>query len=276
MKTIAALLLLAASAVAADVREKRDVPYAEPRNEKQTLDVFAPADGTNHPVVVWIHGGGWQHGDKKEMAAKPAWFVSQGFVFVTINYRLLPEATIKQMAQDVAKAVRWVHDHAGEFGGDPRRILVMGHSAGAQLAALVCTDDRYLKAEGLSLSIVKGCVPVDAATFDVPKQIAMVEERRAAIFRMKFGDAESQRDLSAVTHIAKGKAIPPFLVPCVAENPETRGQSELLVRLLRESGIEAKVLSMEGTTHVKLDADLGLPDDKPSRELLEFARGVVK
>jgi hypothetical protein len=118
-----------------------------------------------------------------------------GFVFLSINYRLLPEATIKQMAQDVAKVIRWVHDHAGDYGGNPNSILVMGHSAGAQLAGLVCTDDRYLKAEGLPLSVIKGCVPVDAATYDVPLQILAVEQKRAEIFRKKFGDVDSQNEV---------------------------------------------------------------------------------
>jgi dienelactone hydrolase len=87
------------------------------------------------------------------------------------------------MAGDVAKAIRWVRDRAQQYGGDPDTIFVMGHSAGAQLAALVCTDDRYLKAEGLSFSILKGCVPVDGDTYDVPMQIATVEQERKDAYR---------------------------------------------------------------------------------------------
>ena len=86
--------------------------------------------------------------------------------------------TIKQIAEDVAKAIHWTHDHASDYGGDPNTIFVMGHSAGAQLAALVCTDDRYLKAERLSLSIIKGCVPVDGDTYDLPMRIATVHKKR--------------------------------------------------------------------------------------------------
>ena len=175
MRIIAVLFVafLASPLLAAEPKVHRDLAYAEPKNERQTLDVYAPAEGKNHPVVVWIHGGGWQAGDKKDVQKKPQAFVDKGFVFVSINYRLLPDkVTIKQMAGDVAKAIRWTHDHAKDYGGDPNTIFVMGHSAGAQLAALVCTDDRYLKAEGLPLSIIKGCVPVDGDTYDVPLQIA--------------------------------------------------------------------------------------------------------
>ena len=98
------------------------------------------------------------------MQKKPQAFVDKDLVFVSINYRLLPNATIKQIAWDVAKAIKWTHDHAKEYGGDPDTFFVMGHSAGAQLAALVCTDDRYLKSAGLSFTLVKGCVPVDGDT----------------------------------------------------------------------------------------------------------------
>src|SRR5262249_30650059 len=159
-------------------------PYAEPKNERQMLDVYAPPDAKGLPVVVWIHGGGWKRGDKAEVHNKPKAFTEKGFALVSISYRFVPTVTVKEIAQDVAKAIRWTHDHAKDFGGDGDKLIVMGHSAGAQLAALVCTDDRYLKAEKLPLSIVKACVPVDGDTYDVPMQIKTVEEKRAKSYRM--------------------------------------------------------------------------------------------
>jgi acetyl esterase/lipase len=270
MRTLLAVLILSSAVHAAEPKVRRDVGYAEPAKQRQTLDVYAPQDGKNLPVVVWIHGGGWQRGDKAEVQKKPQGFVDKGFVFVSVNYRLLPEVTIKQMAGDVAKAIRWVHDHAKDFGGDPNTLLVAGHSAGAQLAALVCTDDRYLKAEGLSLSLVKGCVPVDGDTYDVPMQIATVEDRRATIYRQKFGDEQSQKELSPVTHVAKGKHLPPFLILHVADHPETKAQSRRLVNALQESGVPARAYPAEEKNHTTINADLGLPDDKPTKALFEF------
>ena len=151
---------------------QRDIPYAEPAEPLQTLDVYAPPDAKNLPVVVWIHGGGWQMGDKAEVREKPAAFAKKGFVFVSVNYRLMPKVTMGELVRDVAKSVGWVHQHVAEYGGDPQRLFIMGHSAGAQLAALLCTDERYLQAAGVSLSAVKGCVPVDGDTYDVPAMIA--------------------------------------------------------------------------------------------------------
>src|SRR5687768_16865169 len=122
----------------AKVNVKRDIPYAESSDPRQKLDIYAPEGAKNLPVVFWIRGGGWQAGDRSSVQIKPRAFVEKGFVFVSTGYRLLPNVEMVTIFRDVAKSVRWVHDHIAEYGGDPKRILVMGHSAGAQLAALIC------------------------------------------------------------------------------------------------------------------------------------------
>lgn len=276
MRAMFAVLLLAMPAYAADPAAHRDLAYVEPKNERQTLDVFAPTEGKDHPIVFWIHGGGWEGGDKTDVQTKPQAFVDKGFIFVSINYRLLPAATIKQMAGDVAKAIRWTCDHAQEYKGDPNTIFVGGHSAGAQLAALICTDDSYLKAEGLSLSIIKGCVPVDGDNYDVPLQIAIEPQKSAASHSKKFGSVESQKALSPVTHVASGKGIPPFLILYVADNQLTGGQAKRLAQALEEAGLSAKLVAAEGKTHGTINSDLGLRDDKPTQALWEFVDGVLK
>jgi arylformamidase len=278
--------VLLSSALAEDTTEKRrDIPYAELADPLQTLDVYSPPEAKNLPVIVWIHGGGWQTGDKSEVQQKPQAFAEKGFVFVSVNYRLLPKVAMGDIVRDVAKSIRWVHDHVAEHGGDPKRLFVMGHSAGAQLAALICTDDRYLKAEGLSLAIVKGCVPVDGDTFDVPAIIETAETRcrvhalpQAAFgHRVKFGnDAEKHRDFSAVTHVAKEKGIPPFLILHVAEHPDTTAQARRLGAVLNDAGIKVKLFGARATTHSKLNDDLGLADDPATKELFAFVDGALK
>ncbi|HEV3440531.1 MAG TPA: alpha/beta hydrolase [Gemmata sp.] len=276
-RIIAALLALIGSPLfAAEPQTHRNIPYADTKNEKQTLDVYAPAEGKDHPVIFWIHGGGWQGGDKTEVHKKPQAFVDKGYVFISINYRLLPTATIKEMGGDVGKAIRWTHDHAKDYGGDPNTIFVTGHSAGAQLAALVCTDERYLKAEKLSLSLIKGCIPVDGDTYDVPLQIQTVEQKRGDRYMQKFGNAESQKDLSPVTHVAKDKNIPPFIILHVADHPETKLQSQRLAKALKEAGVSAQAYPAEGKTHDTINSELGLPNDKPTQAMFEFLDGLLK
>jgi acetyl esterase/lipase len=270
------VLCLASAARADEPKVHRGLAYAEPKNERQMLDVYAPTGGKDHPVVVWIHGGGWKRGDKSDVQNKPKAFMEKGFILVSLNYRFVPKVTVKEIAGDVAKAIRWTHDHAKEYGGDPNTLIVMGHSAGAQLAALVCTDDTYLKAEKLPLSIIKACVPVDGDTYDVPMQIKTVEEKRANSYRKTFGDEASQKNLSAVTHVAKGRNIPPFLILHVADHPETRAQSQRLVKVLQEAGISARAFPAEGKNHTTINNDLGLADDRPTQELFGFLSAVLK
>lgn len=280
---VMACTVLIATAQAQNVR--RDVAYAKPALERQVLDIYSPTEAKNLPVVFWIHGGGWQTGDKSSVQAKPKAFTDKGFVFVSTNYRLLPNVDMGTIVRDVAKSIHWVHDHIAEHGGDPKCLLVMGHSAGAQLAALVCTDDRYLKAEGLSFSILKGCVPVDGDTYDVPAIIETAETRRRVHHqpqakyghREKFGnDPEKHRDFSAVTHVAKGKGIPPFLILYVNDHPDTSAQAQRLGSVLTEAGISAKLFGGRNTNHNKLNDDLGLPDDLATKDLFEFVSAALK
>jgi len=269
-------LFLVTPLSADEPKAHKAIPYAEPKNERQMLDVYAPAKGKDLPVVLWIHGGGWRAGDKSSVQKKPQAFADKGFVFVATNYRFVPKVTVTEMTGDIAKAIRWVHDHAQEYGGDPKSIFVMGHSAGAHLAALVCTDDRYLKAEGLPLSIIMGCVPVDVSVYDIPKRIKDGGSVATATFTKTFGEKEeSQRNYSPAWHVAKGKNIPPFLILHVADRPETKVQAHWLAEKLKEAGILAKVVAAEGTTHGTINANLGKAGDKPTQEMWAFLNASV-
>jgi arylformamidase len=283
--TSALLVALAFLSSAEPPEVKRNIPYVEKGEELQVLDIYAPPKAKNLPVVFWIHGGGWQGGDKKDVQVKPQVFADKGFVFVSTNYRLLPSVDMGTINRDVAKSIHWVHDHIAEYGGDPKRLFIMGHSAGAELAALICTDERYLKAEGLSLDIIKGCVPVDGDTYDVPAIIEVAETRwrvhglPKAKFghREKFGDdPEKHKDFSAVTHVAKDKGIPPFLLLHVAEHPDTSAQAQRLGNVLKDAGIAVTVFGAKETTHNKINADLGKPDDAATKALFEFLEKALK
>lgn len=279
------LALLAVLTAAPAQTIKRDLRYRDDGHERHVLDVHAPAGAKGLPVVFWIHGGGWMVGDKSGVAEKPAAFMARGFVFVATNYRLLPAVDMGTLTNDVADALQWVHAHIAEHGGDPQRVFVMGHSAGAQLAALLCTDDRYLKQRNVPFSILKGCVPVDGDTYDVPAIIETGELRRKLHgqplpkfgHREKFGDDPvKHRDFSAVTHVAKGKGIPPFLILHVSENPDTTAQAARLGSVLKSAGVAVKVVGVRETTHNRLNDNLGTPGDLATKELDEFLARALK
>jgi len=271
-----------ATAVSAQPAAK-DIPYGT-AHQRQVLDVHAPKGAKNLPVVYWIHGGGWQTGDKSQVALKPEAFNAAGLVFVSINHRLWPTVAMGDIIGDVAKGMRWVKDHVAEYGGDPTRVLVMGHSSGGQLAAIICTDDRYLKAEGLSLAMIKGCVPVDADTFDIPAIIEVAEVRaRAHGFplptsghRQKFGnDPVKHRDFSAVTHVAAGKGIPPFLIMHVSGHPDTTAQARRLQAALEAAGVRVTVYGARESTHNLINDSIGKSGDPGTDALFTFVKQVL-
>ena len=286
MKYLTGILLLAIAGLSPEQAQQatRDIPYAA-THARQVLDVYAPAGAKNLPVVFWIHGGGWQSGDKSMVALKPKAFMDAGFVFVSINHRLLPAVEMDAITRDVASALGWVHRNIATHGGDPARVLVMGHSSGGQLAALMCIDDRYAKAEGFALTTIRGCVPVDADTFDIPAIIEMAETRARVHHlplptyghRQKFGnDPAKHRDFSAVTHVARNKGIPPFLILHIAGHPDTTAQARRLAAVLEAAGISARVVAGRETTHASINDNIGLPNDPVTKELLAFAAQAIK
>lgn len=262
---------------AEDVR--RNVPYVEGGHERQVLDIHAPPSARNLPVVFWIHGGGWQTGDKSSVQEKPRYFSEKGFVFVSTNYRLLPEVEMGTLVRDVAKALAWTHRHISEYGGDPTRILVGGHSAGAQLAALLCTDDRYLREEGMTFSNLIGCLPVDGDTYDIPAIIEVAETRQRVHHlplptfghRLKFGnDPAKHLDFSAVTHVAKDKGIPPFLILHVSDHPDVSAQARRFGAVLGEAGIPVTVHGQKDTNHTRINAEIGTEGDPVTAAVSKF------
>lgn len=284
--SICALCFLLSGQGAIAQKLTKDIPYVESGNGHQTLDIYTPekAHDQSLPVMFWIHGGGWQVGDKSDVGLKPKVLIERGFVFVSTNYRLLPDVEMDVLIRDVAKSLGWVHRNISKYGGDPQRIFVGGHSAGAQLAALLCTDDGYLKEQGLSFDVLKGCVPVDGDTYDIPKIISTAEHRQTLYggrmytfgHRQKFGnDPEKHIDFSAVTHVARDKGIPPFLLLYFPGNPDTRAQAGVLEEALKSAGIPVKAFSKHDSNHSRLNDDLGNPDDLATEELYKFLDPLV-
>lgn len=264
-----------------------NVPYVPDGHDRHVLDIYTSqtAPTANAPVIFWIHGGGWQTGDKSDVAFKPKVTTERGFVFVSTNYRLLPHVTMEELIRDVAKSLGWVHKNISKYGGDPKRIIVGGHSAGAQLAAILCTDENYLHRENVPLTDLRGCIPVDGDTYDIPK-IIMTAEIRQAIYggpmptfghRQKFGnDPIKHVQFSAVTHVAKGKGIPPFLILFFPGNPETTAQAKRLEEVLQAAEIPTTTYGKQDSNHSRLNDELGTDQDPATVEFYRFLDTVKK
>ena len=188
---------------------RADVPYG--KDEKQRLDVYSPRGAKDAPIVIFFHRGEWSKGDKSEVSYKPKFLNESGIVFISANYRLSPAVTHPAHINDVAAAVRWAYDHAAEFGGSAKRIVVMGHSAGCHLVTLLALDPRYLAAVKLRPADLCGVVAWSGGAYD------LVEKVKAGgmyppYIRKAFGDSEAAwRDASPVAHVGDTRPIPPFL-----------------------------------------------------------------
>lgn len=216
------------------------------------------------PLILFVHGGGWSRGDKDNATGqtKVTHFTGKGYALASINYRLVPQATVEQQASDVAASLAWTIAHARELGIDPQRIVLMGHSAGAHLVALVGTDPRYLTAAGLRADTPAGIIPLDGAAYEVPHQMANGPRIMQSTYRQAFGtDPARQRSLSPTLQAASPNA-PAFLILHV-QREDGIEQARALADALRKAGTAVQINDFPGEGlkgHMEINRMLGLPD----------------
>lgn len=216
------------------------------------------------PLVVFVHGGGWKRGSKDNATGqfKARHYTAQGIVFASIDYRLVPAATVEQQAADVALAVKALLDRAGSLGIDRNRVVLMGHSAGAHLVALVGTDEQYLRAAGLSFADIEGVIPLDGAAYDVPAQMKDGPPIMQDTYAQAFGsDPARQRALSPTHHAAAPNA-PSFLLMHV-ERADGERQAKALAEALKRGGSAVDLESLPGQGlrgHAEINRRMGDPD----------------
>jgi acetyl esterase/lipase len=266
----------------AEPRHFRDVRYTTTPGVEanlQSLDIYAPPDAKASPVVVYLHGGYWMAGDKRTVGRLPEFFCGAGYVFVSVNYRLAPEARHPAHIQDVAAAVAWVHDYIGEHGGGRAQIFLTGHSAGAHLAALLGTDAKRLGEAGKPLSILRAVIPLDSGAMDL-NAVAANDRRSDSPYRSAFGnDPAAWTDASPIAHVASSKGLPPFQI-VIAYGPaiesKRRGMASF-AEALRRKGTRAEVLDASlFREHQSLMTEFGAADDPVSKAVLEFIESIRK
>ena len=216
------------------------------------------------PLIVFVHGGGWKRGGKDN--ATGAWKIEhyphEGYSFASIDYRLVPQTTVEQQTQDVADAVKALIAHADKYHIDRHRIVLMGHSAGAHLVALVGTDERYLKRAGLSFSDLAGVIPIDGAAYDVERQIAQAGPFMRGTYAAAFGsDPARQHALSPIAQAAAPNA-PAFLLLHV-QRQDGIAQNNALEAALKKAGtrVERRDFPGDGLRgHMEINRRLGDSD----------------
>ena len=268
-KSLTAILVaiaLAGGSVAVMAAERRGnapTELAYGTDTLQKLDVWS-GSVRGAPLVVFVHGGGWKRGDKSMMkgSAKLSHWQARGYAVASVNYRLVPDATVEQQAQDVADAVALLKREAKRLGYDAERLVLIGHSAGAHLVSLVGTDPTYLRRAGLSYRDIDGVLPLDGAAYDVPAQMGENARLMGDTYEQAFGtDPQRQKALSPVHHAAAPNA-PDFLILHVERRDGTE-QSRKLGAALRKAGSSAEVRGFEGRGlrgHMEINRKLGEAD----------------
>lgn len=269
-----ALIAVASARAAARVQlpeGAREMPYgADPR---QRLDLWRAAGTRPAPVVVFIHGGGWAIGDKWLSAAiKATHFTGLGYAFASLNYRLVPGVGPADQARDIARALATLRTQPGVDGD---RIFLIGHSAGAHLAALVGTDTHYLREAAVPVDAVRGIVLLDGAGYDVAAQMRTPENRATGMYRAAFGDDPArQAQLSPTTHVG-APDVGNWLIVNDAARPDSDRQSALLAAALASAGTRVARLPVSDTSHRDLNRNVGIAGDAETARIDAFIAAAL-
>jgi arylformamidase len=235
----------------AGVRLVRDVSYG--KDAMQRMDVYLPRQAVGAPVIFMVHGGGWRRGDKGMKAVvenKMTRWVSKGFIFISTNYRLLPDTAPAAQAQDVASALAAAQGKAAAWGGDPAKFILMGHSAGAHLVAFLAASPAMALRLGARPWL--GTISLDSAALDV---VQIMEARHFRLYDQAFGkDPAYWRNVSPF-HELSAQATP-FLAVCSARRSDACQQARRFVGKAVSFNVRASVLEQD-LSHKDINQQLG-------------------
>lgn len=222
--------------------------------EAQKLDVYIPSGAKNAPIIFMVHGGGWCIGDKsmgKVATNKVARWLPKGFIFVSVNYRMVPDgADVPTQANDVAKALAYTQEHASEWGGNADKVILMGHSAGAHLVSLIGSDVAIAKDNGARPWL--GAVSLDSAVMNVPQ---MMVAKPPAFYTDAFGTDVSFWPTVSPFHLLSKESLP-WLGVCSSQRKDACPQAHAFSRQAEKFGVTAGVLEQE-LSHGEINGQLG-------------------
>jgi acetyl esterase/lipase len=213
--------------------------------ERQKLDVYAPKNASNAPVLLFVHGGSWRNGGREDYPFLGEAFALEGFVTVVISYRLAPATVFPGWIEDAALAVRWTKDNINRLGGDPNRVALMGHSAGAHIVVMLGLDGSYLRAVGLERNALRGVIGV-AGPYDFLDAV-----RINSRLRETFG-AESNWVRAMPVNVADGQNPSMLLLQGLRDTTVDPRQAELLQAAIKAKGGRVQVITYANLDHTQI------------------------
>ena len=250
-------------ALAGDFDRRADVPYGA--GARQKLDVYTPKNAADRPIIVFWYGGGWEHGKKSQYRFVGAALANAGYVTVLPDYRLYPDVKFPAFVHDGAEALAWVVSHAREIGGDPRRIYVAGHSAGAHLAAMLAYDRSQLERVGLPADTVRGYIGLSG-----PYALDPNTDIYRAIFGAPYGLADWQP-----VQLAKAGAPPALLIHGEADRVVSIGHARKMAAALQALRVPVTLRTYPERSH--RDTVAAFAKAAPNKlPVLEEIRGFIE
>jgi acetyl esterase/lipase len=240
---------------------------------KDRLDIYIPSGVTNAPVIFSVHGGALSMGDRTEDSFVGQRFAAAGYLTVVTSYRLSPQVSHPAHIQDVAAAFAWVKRNIGRHGGDPNRVIVIGHSAGAYLLMLLATDSRYLAAHKLSPADIKGLAPVSG--FFWVDRPGVAPDRPKDVWGT---DPKVWIDASPPRYLRAGAPLPPVLLIDTDGDEDWRQQQNVeMAAALRAAGLkDVTTRQVKGRTHMSVWTDmLDGESEETSSLILQFAKRIL-
>ncbi len=236
-----------APALLGDYHRHAALRYGE--GARRTLDVYVPRDARAAPVVIFWYGGSFQYGRRENYRFVGAALAQRGLVAVLPDYQVYPPTVFPEFVNDAAQAVKWVHDHAAEYGGDPTRLFVMGHSAGGYIASMVALDRRYLAGAGAGDVKLRGLIALSAPHVLVPN---------TRVLNIIFGPPWTMADWQPV-NFAGSAAPPALLIHGQADQTVDPRNSETLAAALRARGVDVTLRMMPRLSHSDTIAAFSVP-----------------
>lgn len=239
--------------LAAGSKTYRDIAYGN--HPLQKLDIYVPEGAANAPVILMVHGGGWRNGSKSSPRVvdnKVAYWLPKGYIFISVGNRLLPDADPLEQAQDVARAIAAAQNRVRSLGGDPRRFVLMGHSAGAHLVTLLSADPGM--AARFGAKPWRGTVALDSAAYDV---VEIMQGQHPKLYDDAFGtDRQFWRQASPIARLNAN--APPMMLVCSSQRRQSCAQARDFDKKARSLGVRIDV-SPVAKSHGAINADLGKP-----------------